>query len=121
MKSNQIINRPFGLLCLIFLALTSCNEDDELTGVELLTISTFTPASGVPGDLVTITGTGFSEVASENKVRFNGELGSIYAAGTTELIVVVPSEASTGTISVTLDDQVTVSAEVFLVEADSES
>lgn len=65
-------------------------------------IASFTPASGVVGATVTITGTGFNATLSKNEVRFNnGSPATITNASTTALTVTVPSGATTGLISVT--------------------
>lgn len=106
--------KKISLLFLIVTLLAGCKDDDDSVTVPL-SITSFSPTSGVPGDLVTIVGTGFSDDASENKVRFNGSLGTVYSTSETELTVVVPSEASSGTISITVDSQVVTSEEAFVV------
>lgn len=46
--------------------------------------------SGYPGDVITITGKGFSETAAENEVYFNETAATIKASSATSLTVVVP-------------------------------
>src|SRR5207237_1154101 len=65
------------------------------------TITDFTPASGQPGTAVTITGTNFELVASQNEVEFNGVFAYVTAASATSLTATVPSGATTGPITVT--------------------
>ena len=61
----------------------------------------FTPATGPVGTTVTISGTGFSATPASNTVTFNGTGATVSSASTTQLVVTVPSGATTGVISVT--------------------
>jgi YD repeat-containing protein len=61
----------------------------------------FTPDQGAVGTVVTIYGTGFSLVAAENTVQFNGVAATITSASATQLVVAVPAGATTGPITVT--------------------
>ena len=61
----------------------------------------FTPDQGAVGTAVTIFGTGFSLVAAENTVQFNGVAATVTSASHTRLIAVVPAGATTGPITVT--------------------
>ncbi|MFD2718360.1 IPT/TIG domain-containing protein [Hymenobacter monticola] len=71
------------------------------------TLAPLAPAEGVPGAVVTITGTAFSAVAAQDTVRFNGLLATVQQATATTLRVVVPMSATTGKIQVnTLGGQV---------------
>jgi|HubBroStandDraft_2_1064218.scaffolds.fasta_scaffold05571_1 subtilase family serine protease len=64
-----------------------------------LSLHSFTPTSGAPGKLVTITGLGFTKGTT---VSFNGTAAtSVTYVSTTQLKATVPSGASTGTIGVT--------------------
>ena len=60
-----------------------------------------TPDAGAIGHSVTIYGTGFSATSGQNTVTFNGTSASITSASTTQLVVTVPSGATTGAIAVT--------------------
>jgi|GEM_PF-569140 len=64
-------------------------------------ITSLTPDSAGPDTQVTITGVNFAATISGNTVRFNGITAIIRSASTTELIAVVPSNASTGPVTVT--------------------
>ncbi|MEB3188630.1 MAG: hypothetical protein VKP72_14470 [bacterium] len=55
---------------------------------------------GLVGDLIQINGTGFSPIASENVVRFNGTAATVWIAEPRRLIVQIPSGATTGTLTV---------------------
>jgi YD repeat-containing protein len=61
----------------------------------------FTPKSGPVGATVTIYGSGFSSTASQDTVKFNGTTATVTYASSTQLVVTVPTGATTGTISVT--------------------
>jgi len=61
----------------------------------------FTPISGPVGTVVTISGTGYSATLSQDTVSFNGKAATITAATVNQLIVTVPTGATTGTIKVT--------------------
>ena len=89
------------------------------------TINEIDPEFGPIGETVTITGTGFSSTDAENEVTFLGEAGTsddvpvptanVTANGATELVVIVPSGAMTGTISVTVGGETATSANAFEV------
>ena len=79
-------------------------------------VSSFSPSEGEVDTEVTITGVNFSDVPSENKVRFGGELAaSPTSATTTSLVVLVPSGAVTGRISVAVGGQTGTSSTNFTV------
>lgn len=67
-------------------------------------ITGITPPNAPPGTQVTITGTGFDPIATNNVVLFGNvpaQVISVNPAGT-QLVVVVPLEAGVGSISVTV-------------------
>jgi len=66
-----------------------------------ITITSFSPASGVIGSSVTITGTGFSTTANQDIVFFGATQATVTAASTTSLTVTVPTGATYQYISVT--------------------
>jgi hypothetical protein len=71
-----------------------------VTGGLTPTITSFTPASGSVGELVTINGTNFNLANTE--VRFNGVLVTTLIVNSTNNIqVLVPTRATTGPITVT--------------------
>lgn len=65
------------------------------------TITSISPASGTVGAVVTITGTNFDPVATNNTVKFNGTKAVVASATATIIVTSVPSNASTGAITVT--------------------
>jgi len=64
-------------------------------------VVSFTPTNGLVGTTVTINGTNFSGTASQNGVSFNGTAATITTASATQLVVTVPSGATSGPIQVT--------------------
>ncbi len=77
-------------------------------------VISFTPGSGVVGTLVTITGTSFTNVLA---VRFNGVDATFFALNNTQLSATVPTNATTGPISVVAPGGTGVSAASFIVDA----
>jgi YD repeat-containing protein len=75
----------------------------------------FSPSSGAVGTTVTISGTGFSSTASQNAVSFNGTAASVTYATATQLVVTVPSGATTGQINVTSPDGSATSSASYVV------
>lgn len=82
-------------------------------------VAGFTPQSGPVGTSVTIYGSGFSATPSSNTVEFNGTAAAVSNASANQLVAVVPSGATTGTISVTVGAQSANSAESFTVTSGS--
>lgn len=65
-------------------------------------ISSMSVTSGPAGTLVTITGTGFGSTQGTSTVAFNGTIGSPTSWSDTNIVVPVPSGATTGPIVVSL-------------------
>ncbi|WP_304065242.1 FG-GAP-like repeat-containing protein [Pedobacter glucosidilyticus] len=64
------------------------------------TITSFSPLSAKPGDVITITGTDFNATANNNVVFFGTAKATVTAASATSLTVTVPTGASYAPISV---------------------
>jgi hypothetical protein len=101
------------------ISLVSCSDDDKEDSEPVIppTITSFTPEYGVPGSILTVTGTNFSTTASKNKVEINGIGAEVSGATATELVVIVP-EATTGKVSVEISGEEAVSASDFEVLKD---
>lgn len=76
------------------------NGNHRIQKFSILSIKTISTASGAVGSTVTITGSGFSTVASENLVKFNNTVATISSATSTSLTLTVPAGATTGKISI---------------------
>jgi hypothetical protein len=79
----------------------------------------FRPKRGPVGTTVTLQGTGFSATPGSNAVTFNGTAATVTTASPGELVVTVPSGATTGTIGVTAPGGSGAGPEAFTVTADS--
>jgi YD repeat-containing protein len=88
-----------------------------LPGNNGLAILNFTPQTGSVGQTVAIQGQGFGATPSLNAVQFNGVAATVSAATASTLTVTVPSGATTGPISVTVNGQSATSATNFVVTA----
>lgn len=82
------------------------------------TIIFFTPVFGLVSDKVNIIGTNFSTTPTNNIVTFNGTVATVTTAAATVLTVTVPTGATTGKISVTVNGQTATSANDFEVLKD---
>lgn len=91
----------------------SVTQDVTVTVPEITEVS---PLSGVPGSTVLISGANFSATASENNVQFNGVRAELNSASETELSAIVPGDATTGPITVTVNGY-TAQGPEFTVEA----
>jgi len=92
--------KKYLVLLLAIVYMTGCGDDEILI---LHTISSISPDNGTFSTIVTITGSEFSDVPGENTVTFNGIPATVNSATTTQLIVVVPEAAGTGTVNVTVN------------------
>jgi YD repeat-containing protein len=63
-----------------------------------LSILSFSPHEGLPGDQVVFTGTGFGGV---NSVSFNGAAASVFTVTPSRVVATVPAAATTGLVTIT--------------------
>jgi sugar lactone lactonase YvrE len=68
-------------------------------------VSGISPVSGPVGIRVTVAGTGFSAVLTENVISFNGKPGTVVSASATQLIVTAPAGVTTGQVVATVNNQ----------------
>jgi hypothetical protein len=87
------------------------------TTIQAPTITSFTPANGLVGSSVTITGTNFDALTTNNTVKFNGTTATVSSASTTSLTVTVPTGATTGTITVTTAGGTATSSSSYTVDS----
>lgn len=81
------------------------------------TITSFSPATAMAGNLVTINGSNFSPILTDNAVSFNGVPAVVTGARPSQLFVVVPAGAASGTISVTNAAGTAISSNTFTLAA----
>src|SRR5258706_683623 len=96
---------------------SSCHKEN----IEHFYISTFSPTSGAPGTTITIAGSNFSNVNSNNVVKINGTTASVVSANVTTptaafiLTVTVPQNATSGAITITVNGRTATSPSLFTV------
>ncbi|WP_308142815.1 beta strand repeat-containing protein [Burkholderia pseudomallei] len=81
-----------------------------------LAIFAFMPTHGQSGTQVTIQGQGFDSNAANDTVNFNGAVATVLSASATQLVVAVPSGATTGPISASVGNQTAASSIPFVVD-----
>ncbi len=77
-------------------------EGPLFTFIEALSIESIAPTTGAKGTTVTIKGTGFNSTALQNTVTINNKPVQVTAATATQLSVVIPANAGSGVIKVTV-------------------
>lgn len=78
-------------------------------------ITAINPTSGKAGDVVTISGTGFGTVASDNVVKFNGTAATVTGSVTSVLTVTVPAGVTTGPVTVSVKGAAVITGPTFTV------
>jgi hypothetical protein len=117
-----ILNKSMKLAisgCLLIttgLFFASCDEEnEEPVGPMLIG---FTPASGTAGlTEVTVTGENFDATPQNNTVKFGSAVATVTTATPTSVTVVVPENAVTGKISITVNGITVTSTDDFIVHA----
>ncbi len=104
MKNNIAL---LALFFVTFSLFNGCKKNDDECPICPSAVSIF-PTSGSGGDILTITGINFAEVATDNIVKINGQLcDSIISGTTTEIKVKVPENCGTGPVTVDFDSELT--------------
>lgn len=85
------------------------------TTVTRVSIAGFTPSAGAVGDIVTISGAGFSPYVSMNAVQLSGVEAPVLSATSSELTFTVPAGATSGNITVTCGITTATSSSAFTV------
>lgn len=94
--------RPIFIVSLLSLALAGCGGGSSGGSTSAgLSITSFSPASGDPGSLVTITGTGFP--TSQVEVRFGLTVMPIVSVTSTQMVVQVPTGQPDTTDNLTVE------------------
>ena len=111
---------PTIAICLSLFAFSCSKQNSSKSTISTapppaLSIIQFSPQETEIDSAVTITGTGFSDIASNDIVTFNDTVAVVRSATTTQLVVVVPKGASTGKIGVKVDGQSASGVQNFVV------
>ncbi|MGW1894199.1 IPT/TIG domain-containing protein [Streptomyces sp. NPDC002004] len=80
-----------------------------------LSVLSVVPVRAAPGAKVTLSGTGFSTTAANNKVTFGGKTATVTSASATRLVVTVPTGANSGKVAVTVGGSTAEAGESFTV------
>jgi uncharacterized protein (TIGR03437 family) len=124
--SNNIILKPlhyifltlaiaFGLITISACGGGGSDTSDDNGGNSAPTITSFSPTSGQVGTSVTITGTNFSTTAAGNTVKFNGTTSIVTSSTATQIVTSVPTDATTGKITVAVSGSTATSSDSFTV------
>jgi sugar lactone lactonase YvrE len=103
MKSSNIGQLTFKVM-LLTAVLCSCKKT-EINPQPDITITSISPDAGPAGTIVTITGSGFSVNASDDKITFNGKDAIVKSASGTQLVTEVPLAAGSGVVAVKVADK----------------
>ncbi|HRN56219.1 MAG TPA: IPT/TIG domain-containing protein, partial [Agriterribacter sp.] len=99
MKRSTISQVFLYFLLIAFIVFSQCRKVNT-TEMNRLAVNDITPTGGAGGDLVTITGEGFSLILTEDTVTFNGSSAQIKKVTDTSMEVVAPQGGSTGKVIV---------------------
>jgi hypothetical protein len=81
---------------------------------QIPSITRFSPLAGEPGATVTISGSNFDVLGSNNFVFFGSTRATVTGATSIQLVVKVPSGAKYGPISITVGSKTAISSEYFV-------
>ncbi len=89
-------------------AITSCVKDappdPPAAPAVALSVTSISPTRGIPGTMITIVGSGFSSILTENIVYIRGVMATVISATSTELIVVAPVTSS-GAVTIVVKEK----------------
>ena len=91
-----------GIVAIGLMCLASCKKDDQSPVPAVISIN---PIQGEIGAEVTIAGINFSDQASANAVTFSGVSATVKSASATQIVAIVPANAVTGVVTVTVNGQ----------------
>lgn len=98
--------------------LWACKKDpDPAPGAATPTVTAINPTTAPVGSTITITGTNFSTPPSSNTVTIGGVAATVVSASSSQLVVVVPAGATTGTVSVSTASGQTVQSSISFTVA----
>lgn len=114
-------NHQLLILCLtLATAFFSCKKKEkiviDLTPTPTPEITGFTPANGIPGTTVTVTGKNFSTNIPDNDLKLGTQRMVVKTASATSLTFDVPVGAATAKISLIVKNKTAVSANNFIVD-----
>lgn len=110
-----------GIFILAILLFSACSKSGSNPTPQnnAPTIASLSTNTGPYNTSVTITGTGFSPTAANDKVFFNGKAATVIAASATEITATVPVGAGTGNVTVSVNGGVAISGPIFTYQLTS--
>ena len=118
MKHVKQFSTGLLLLVALLVVIVSCKKaptDDPLPQPATTTITAISPATAPVGSTLVITGTNFSTDPASNTVTIGGVTATVVSASPTQLVVIVPTGAANGPVSVTAGGQTAQSQATFTV------
>ncbi len=118
MKTNRRFLNVLLLLASLSAAIVACKKEPETPQPNPLPVTSITsidPATAPVGSTIAITGTNFSTDPASNTISIGGVVATIVSASATRLVVVVPTGAVNGPVSVTAGGQTAQSTVSFTV------
>lgn len=106
------MKNTFFTFVLVVAVLLSCKKSEPEPAP--FAILSFSPAQGVIGTIVTISGEGFSTDLTKNVVKFGTGIAAVTTASATQLVVSVPATAQSGKITVETDGRTATSPTDFM-------
>jgi hypothetical protein len=97
--------KPVLIVLSVVSFISACNKNDSQPVPDPPTSEPLAIAAAKPGDTLYVKGANFSEAVAGNTVKINGVEATVVAASATELKVIVPANASSGAITVTVNGQ----------------
>ena len=87
----------------------------RVAGSSTLNIGSISTNSGAPGSSITVNGSGFSSIASDDIVTIGGVAAQVTYASDNRLVITVPAVAATGNIEITTQNGSIISNNPFTV------
>lgn len=119
--ANQIIaNVPSGATSgriSVKVGVQTVNTSTDFTVVIPPTISSFDPTSGTVGTTITVIGSNFDVLQTNNLVKVNGLAATVTSSSNTSLTFLVPDNATNGKISITVNGYAATSVGEFIVQS----
>jgi hypothetical protein len=106
MKKIKLQSATYLFMCLLFsIAVSSCKKDqsgNKPTTDPPPTITSISPKNPQPGDVVTITGTGFGSVVADVKVTIGTQVITIATVSATEIKFTLPADITAGDLALVI-------------------
>ncbi len=101
------------LIAIVAVVISSCSKKSDPSSANVLAVTSLSVTQGTLNTQVLITGTAFSTDKTLDKVTFNGKIATVMDASATQLLVLVPTAAGTGVVSVSVSGGTPVNGPVF--------